>query len=153
MAEGWFKPSRKPTMRSAPAAVVTASAVVGYFAFPPVFWALLAFVFAVVLYKALFEKAEPLPKRGRELSISGGVLRQTDLGHAFAQIDVTQPFEYRILDRYDVANAVFRLYQRDDELTFYVSDPGGAEVVKKVVQVAWPPRSRHAGRSYPPTAV
>ena len=40
----------------------------------------------------------------------------------------------------------------DRELTFYISDPGGAEAVQEIIQISWPPRHRHAGRSYPPTA-
>ena len=148
----WFRPSRKPATGLVQAAATTAIALISYFAFPLVFWGLIAVVLAVVLFKALFVETEPPPKRGRELSISDGVLRQCDLGRVIAMIDVTQPFEYRILDRYDVADALFRLYQRDVELTFYVSDPEGAEVVKNVVQIEWPPRGRHMGRSYPPSS-
>ncbi len=107
----------------------------------------------VVTFKAVFVETEPPAVKGRELAVDDGLLRQYDSGRTVAEINVTKPFEYRVLDRYDVSEALFRLYQRDSELTFYVSDPGGAETVREVIQITWPPRNRNAGRSYPPSAV
>ena len=68
-------------------------------------------------------------------------LYQYDGDELVAEIDATRPIEYRTVDRYDVMSALFRLYQGDKRLSFYVSDPGGAGVVKNVVQTSQPPRS------------
>ncbi len=80
-------------------------------------------------------------------------LYQYDGDELVAEIDAARPFEYRIIDQYDAMSALFRLYQGDERLSFYVSDPGGADAVRNVVQIPWPPRPQHAGRSYPPAGV
>jgi len=108
-------------------------------------------VVAVVVHALFFERGPP-PTEGRRLELSDGRLRQLDGSDVIVEIDVTRPFEYKIVDRYNVSKALFRLYQGDVQLNFYFSDPGGKETVKLVVQIAWPPPSRHAGRSYPPSA-
>jgi len=105
-----------------------------------------------IVFHALFIERGLPPTEGRRLELSDGRLRQLDGSDVTAEIDVTRPFEYKNLDRYNVSKALFRLYQGYVQLIFYFSDPGGKETVKSVVQIAWPPPSRHAGRSYPPSA-
>ncbi len=89
---------------------------------------------------------------GRRLELAEGCIRQYDDEELVARIDTTRPFEYRVVDRYEVDKALVRLYQGERQLSFYVSDPGGEEAMRNVVQVEWPPKSRHAGRSYPPSS-
>jgi hypothetical protein len=93
---------------------------------------------------------EARPERGRILELDGNHLKQVSSAGLAAEIDTTQPFQYQILDRYDVNDALIRLYQGGRTLTFYTSDPGGVTTVRDVIQIDWPPRPRHAGRSYPP---
>jgi hypothetical protein len=158
---GRIKPTRKPALETRYAIPAAAAILIPILA---AFFGLLGELSGVVLYaipgaaalvaifRALFKERELPPVAGRRLELSDGRLRQYDDKEVVAEIDATQDFEYRVLDRYDVKRALFRLYQADRRLTFYVSDPGGEDVVKTVVQIDWPPRSRHIGRSYPPTA-
>ncbi len=148
----WFKPIKKPAVGMFPAAVSVLLILVFYFAFPILLYAFAFIAAAIAIFRAVLVEREPSPKQGRNLEVSEECLRQYDEESIVSEIELTHPFEYEILDRYDVNNAVFRLHQRDNQLTFYFADPGGAEVVKEVMQIEWPPKNRHAGRSYPPTA-
>jgi len=156
-----FKPSRKPALETRYAVVATAVVLVpllgplfGLFGeeSEPIRYGIVGIVAAIAVFRAVFVEKEPLPAAGRRLVLSDGRLRQYEDDEVVAEIDVTRRFEYKIVDRYDVKNAVFRLFQDESRLAFFVSDPGGEAVVKSVVQIAWPPRNRHAGRSYPPAA-
>ncbi len=156
------KPTRKTALSTDVAVLATAVVVLPYLASQfgiledlatTIFILALMIAAPVAIFRSAFVEREPPPVEGRRLVFSDGILRQFDDDDEIAGIDSSRDFQYRVLDRYDTKRAVFRLYQGDTELTLLVSDPGGEAAVKDVVQIRWPPRNRHAGRSYPPTSV
>ena len=107
---------------------------------------------AVMIAQRLLPSKPYFPDAFGTLEVAGNLVVQTDDANRFVKIDATRPYEYSILDRYDVGAAVFRLYQDETALTFRYSDPGGQTVVRDVMRLTWPPPARHAGRSYAPPA-
>ena len=101
----------------------------------------------------LFSIRADYPEEFGRLELVGDELVLFDESNPIGRIDAVQPYEYRILDRFDAKAAVFRLYQGPSTLTFRFSDPGAARIVREVMGLTWPPPPRHAGRSYPPPAV
>ncbi len=147
---GQHKPSRRPAVGGFAAA--TALLVLGalYVAGPLFFYPAITIVIVMAISQELLSTKEPPPKPGRSLQVNDGVLRQYDGEHVVAKIDLMKPFQYRVVDQYDPADAIFKLFQADSTLLFRTSDPGAAAIVSDVIQIAWPPQTRHAGRSYPP---
>ena len=115
------------------------------------YWLLVLACIALGVVRRVLSPSLPRPEPGRRLELCDGVLRQLDGERVVGAIDVRRPFEYEIVDRYDLARAVFRLYQDDHCLAFRISDPGGLETVEHVMQIEWPPRPRHVSRSFPPS--
>ena len=107
----------------------------------------------VVVAQGFLPSRSEYPAEFGTLEVDGSLVVQTPASEVPCQIDAALPYEYSVLDRYDVSSAVFRLYQHDTALTFRFSDPGAARVVRDVMGLKWPPRARHAGRSYAPPAV
>lgn len=93
---------------------------------------------------------KPTPPRGRVLEVRGHFLVQHDGDDEAVTIDLREPFEYEILDRYDVMDSSFQLHQGATMLAFYNSDPGGKEAVSEVLQIEWPPPTRGPSRSLKP---
>jgi hypothetical protein len=154
------KPRRKPRLEAGPAVlvglVVLGPVVLASFGFfgdssQLVIIGMAGTASVVAITREFLPWKSRPPKKGRKLIISTDQICQYDDGQLVATIDASRDFEYEVLDRYDVKHALFRLQQKDASLTFYFSDPGGAEVVRSIVQIEWPPRNRSAGRSYPPS--
>ena len=108
-------------------------------------------VIAISIRRSIADR-EPFPPAGRQLEVQGDILRQVNDGQICSEIDLCRDYEYQLVDRYEIERSLFRLYQNDTRLSFYVSDPGGIFVVRELLRIEWPPRDRHVGRSYPPTA-
>ena len=153
-----YQPTRRPSQKMAlsPAAAIVgvvlfllfAMVVRGAFGVWPVVIAFLAMIPAYIL----MSPKSSYTARGKTLDIQEYRLVQRDGDVIVSKIDITQPFEYEILDRYDVMDSCFRLHQGESTLTFYNSDPGGMEVVRKVLQIEWPPPTRGPTYSHtPPT--
>ena len=101
--------------------------------------------YALIVGAAVLEAGRRGPEvaapRGRILRIEREFLRQfADDGALDAEIDATREFQYRVVPSFDRVERMIRLYQGDAELTFYPSDPGAKEAIRRVVQIKWPRR-------------
>ncbi len=156
-----IKPTRRPALRTIPQlvfggfllCVVTAS----YFGVLGerlrVLYLVIPGAIAILeILRVVSRNRSGRPKRGFELKVEKDHLSQFDEDRLICEIDLLRPYEYKILDRYDLKDSLFALYQDSIEMTFYISDPGGLKVVREVLQIEWPPRDRHVSRSFPPAA-
>ena len=110
----------------------------------------LALPYALIVGAAVLEAKgrtrETDTPRGRSLRIEDGCLRQFDVdGVLDAEIDATRDFQYRVVPSFNRLNRMIRLYQDEMELTFYPTDPGAKEAIRRVVQIKWPRRPRVSG--------
>lgn len=152
------KPSKKQALstRSAllwlsPFLVTLVAGLAGLFDRPPLILIVAFYLLLVVGFlRSKFGRNNGPWVRGRTLELQDGRLVQLDAGQIVASIDITQPFQYEILDRHDANDACFRLHQAGTMLTFFNSDPGGSQTVRDVLQLAWPPSVRGASFSMRP---
>ncbi len=157
---GQHKPSKKSKLGTGSALftltlylalLLALRGVFGEVALAIAFPATLVAIIVVPLFRAYVYPAEPPTPRGRRVEVERGTMRQFDDDALVGSIDLMQPFEYEILDRHRAHDSLFRVHQQGGALTFYNSDPGGAEAVRDALQIEWPRPARGASRSVGPS--
>ena len=90
-----------------------------------------------------FNRRNPEEVEPSSLKIDEARLRQYDsAGNQTAEVDLSLPFEYRILGPTNQPNPEILLFQNGTVLRFFKSDTGATEVIRDCLQIPWPRRPR-----------